>query len=222
MVSDTEPEPWEETDRKRGILTQADREYLLGKKSVSGQDERNMRYRIRQRIVNSLLDIRIIVDYLSMEDMNQIANKEQIANRGILTRIIMLSYDLLIQNDTIMDPIEIFEDQVAYAVVVKTPRPEDMEQAQPKVKTEIEIEFEEKTRADLLEEIVSAAYEADMPVDTVLRNFAEELKNEVEKAAERGDVDLEEIEDESEGQLSEDEVEDIVKSVAEEKETEDS
>lgn len=60
-------------DRPRGILTEADRSFLKGKKEFSSeQSERDARYRIRQRIKNSILDFSIITRYLDSKDRDQI------------------------------------------------------------------------------------------------------------------------------------------------------
>mgnify|MGYP000011034699 CR=1 FL=1 len=61
------------TDRGRGILTPADRLYLLGYREYdSDQSERDARYRIRNRVVNSVRDFAIIYEHLSDEDFDQI------------------------------------------------------------------------------------------------------------------------------------------------------
>jgi hypothetical protein len=47
---------WVETDRPRGIFTQRDREYLENSDDFDGQTERDVRYRIRNRISELLYD----------------------------------------------------------------------------------------------------------------------------------------------------------------------
>lgn len=60
-------------DRPRGILSKADRQYLRGKKSYSSeQSERDARYRIRERIKNSILDFTLLINHLDDRDREQI------------------------------------------------------------------------------------------------------------------------------------------------------
>lgn len=59
-------------DRPRGILTPTDRRYLLGEDDRDGQDERNTRYRIRERTQNSLLDLQLIADEMEPRDMERV------------------------------------------------------------------------------------------------------------------------------------------------------
>jgi hypothetical protein len=79
-VQNEEQPAWKNVNRDRGILTQEDRKYLLGKKEVSGQDERNTRYRIRQRIVNSILDMAFIFEEISVEDRIQVFSDEKLSS----------------------------------------------------------------------------------------------------------------------------------------------
>lgn len=59
-------------ERERAILTKADRKYLLGEKELSEDAERNARYRIRQRVINGMLDIEFLSFFLREEDQTQI------------------------------------------------------------------------------------------------------------------------------------------------------
>lgn len=79
-VQSEEQPAWKNVNRDRGILTQEDRKYLLGKKEVSGQDERNTRYRIRQRIVNSILDMAFIFEEISIEDRERVFSDEKLSS----------------------------------------------------------------------------------------------------------------------------------------------
>ena len=48
-------------DRDRGVLTQSDREFLLGRKSdYTEQSRRQKRSRIRRRVRNAVLDFSIL------------------------------------------------------------------------------------------------------------------------------------------------------------------
>lgn len=53
------------TDRQRGILSKADREFLLGKKDdLEEQSKRNTRQRIRNRIKHGIRDFHLILRHL--------------------------------------------------------------------------------------------------------------------------------------------------------------
>jgi len=67
---------WE--DRGRGILTDQDREYLAGERELTGQDERNARYRIRQRLIRALDDIAFLNWHLANEDLAQVAEENHL------------------------------------------------------------------------------------------------------------------------------------------------
>jgi hypothetical protein len=87
MVSEESPESndhagysdhIEETDRKRGILSRSDREYFLNEGediAPASQSERNVRSRIRNRIVNALLDAYLIDEHLEDRDLEQVSDR---------------------------------------------------------------------------------------------------------------------------------------------------
>ena len=64
----------EDRDRDRGILTDADRNFLLtaGEDMKNEQVRRNARRRIRNRIRNAIIDFDLIARFLSEEDRRQI------------------------------------------------------------------------------------------------------------------------------------------------------
>ncbi|MFB6129217.1 MAG: hypothetical protein ABEJ28_00155 [Salinigranum sp.] len=65
-----------DTDRPRGILTRADREYLLGEAVMTHeQSRRNAEARIRERVVNAVLDFTLLVHALKRKDRRQIFEK---------------------------------------------------------------------------------------------------------------------------------------------------
>lgn len=80
-----------ETDRKRGILTEGDREYLKDPTTLTGQDERNTRYRIRQRVFQSLVDIRLL-ERLSDRDLERVLNHDGVMPDLLLVSLLRLSY----------------------------------------------------------------------------------------------------------------------------------
>ena len=59
---------WEDADRERGVLTKRERRYLLNEIELSGQDERNIRYQIRKRVIESLRDLILISDENGLQD----------------------------------------------------------------------------------------------------------------------------------------------------------
>lgn len=64
-------------DRERGILTTADRRYLLGQSDIEPgtQAERDTRQRIRNRVYNSLLDFEILLQHMEPRDRQQVFEK---------------------------------------------------------------------------------------------------------------------------------------------------
>lgn len=90
---------WTEADRDRGILTQHDREYLLESQELEGQDERNARYRIRQRVFQSLYDMALISEHLDDNDLAKIADDiqedaefpQRVLNAPLLLRLAFIS-----------------------------------------------------------------------------------------------------------------------------------
>lgn len=60
-------------DRGRGILTQSDREFLLGRKSdYTEQSRRQKRSRIRRRVRNAVLDFPILFEHLNERDREMV------------------------------------------------------------------------------------------------------------------------------------------------------
>lgn len=63
-------------DRERGILSQADREYLRGEAEFSSvQAERNARARIRDRVYEATYDFELLVETLSDRDRELVFEK---------------------------------------------------------------------------------------------------------------------------------------------------
>lgn len=65
-----------DTTRERGILSRADREYLLGESDIEekSQQERNARGRIRQRVTNAMLDFTLLNRHLAVRDRQMVAD----------------------------------------------------------------------------------------------------------------------------------------------------
>ncbi|MFB6199159.1 MAG: hypothetical protein ABEI52_13000 [Halobacteriaceae archaeon] len=96
---DDTDEPWNKTDRARGFLTQTDREYLVDERELEGQQERNTRYRIRQRAIQGLLDVVFLHHHLSGEDRRQIAQHGDLNRSVVRSEIHGMAYDLLMFSD---------------------------------------------------------------------------------------------------------------------------
>jgi hypothetical protein len=63
-------------DRDRGILTPADRAFLLGEREMGHeQSRRNAEARIRQRVVDSILDFDLLLHTLPSKDRGQVFNE---------------------------------------------------------------------------------------------------------------------------------------------------
>lgn len=66
------------SERNRGILTSNDREYLLGEREdIEGAYERKVRKRIRNRILNAIIDFWILDLCLDDEDLDQIFDPDR-------------------------------------------------------------------------------------------------------------------------------------------------
>jgi hypothetical protein len=60
-------------ERGRGVLTQSDREFLLGRKSdYTEQSRRQKRSRIRERVRNAVLDFSILFEHLDERDREMV------------------------------------------------------------------------------------------------------------------------------------------------------
>ncbi|MFC7046661.1 hypothetical protein ACFQH6_15730 [Halobacteriaceae archaeon GCM10025711] len=66
----------DDDDRPRGILSRADRAYLLGEAEMTHeQSKRNAEARIRERVTNAVLDFNLLVHRLQRKDRRQIFDK---------------------------------------------------------------------------------------------------------------------------------------------------
>ena len=72
----------EQEERKRGILTPADRRYLRGDEELTEGSEYNTRRRIRERVRNSILDFAILYDHLDESDLSKIFKTDEGAWRA--------------------------------------------------------------------------------------------------------------------------------------------
>ena len=73
-------------DRGRGVLTQSDREFLLGRKSdYTEQSRRQKRSRIRRRVRNAILDFSILFEHLDDRDRQMVFDPDD-EDRDAYTR----------------------------------------------------------------------------------------------------------------------------------------
>jgi len=79
MVDDS-PRPdrnYLDTDRSRGIFTPTDREVILGNKEYeSEQGLRNARYRLREHVRESLIDIFLMASYFDQDELAQVLQRQ--------------------------------------------------------------------------------------------------------------------------------------------------
>lgn len=73
-------------ERSRGILSQRDRDYLLGEMGdITDEHERQIRYQIRKRVLNALIDFWILDLCLKSDDLNQIFDPDR-GNEFLINR----------------------------------------------------------------------------------------------------------------------------------------
>lgn len=149
MPDNTELDDFEdfaEEERPRGILTKEDRRFLTGKKEVSEQTARDTRYRIRERVKNSLADFGLLHD-LPDDDRKTIF--ESLDHQGLPAVGDALSFLYL----GVKDIEEDFETLLARAIK------EAMFRKDPEriisVSVDIEIEEEEPSVEDVIDRLIA-------------------------------------------------------------------
>jgi hypothetical protein len=152
--NNTEKPPWEIVDRDRGIFTKDDREYLLDEKELEGQYERNTRYRIRQRIIQSLLDIALMAE-VDTEDKSQIATDERVDQRYIHLSLFAFACEILRNsqrtNDYLGDIEEFVEEGIEYAPPVR--RDDDGKIKLLSTDASVSIDLEERPMHEMMSDI---------------------------------------------------------------------
>lgn len=81
-TSERQPE-WMKFERKRGIITEKDREFLIHPGDYSKEAARNKRYRIRERIKNSLYDFSLLTE---LKDNDVKRTFESMDDKGYVLR----------------------------------------------------------------------------------------------------------------------------------------
>jgi len=137
-----------ETDRKRGIFTEKDREYLLGETEKTGQDERNTRYRIRQRVIQSFLDLQLLVSTYPDEELEKVLNDEEILEGWLQRQLLTLTYRMA--RYTSDNTNEEFEERLEDAISRELREGKINEETVEETSAEVDVELSvEKTKMDL-------------------------------------------------------------------------
>jgi hypothetical protein len=96
-------------NRKRGILTKQDRKYLLGMVEPSGQQKRDINYRIRERVDSSFKDIILLADHYPDEELKKVKDRAGGEEQEIVFEpLLKLAYRLI--TCTIDTPGRFFEE----------------------------------------------------------------------------------------------------------------
>lgn len=85
----------DESDRPRGILSPADRKFLLGEADLESEQSRyDARYRIRRRVRNALLDFTLLLEHLEARDRDQVfdppADRREAVTDGVVDALAFL------------------------------------------------------------------------------------------------------------------------------------
>jgi hypothetical protein len=159
---------WENTGRDRGILTKTDREYLLGERDIDGQDERNARYRIRQRLTEGFLDITLIALKMSHEDISQVVNNDRLSHEYNPMSLLTLA-SFFAKHRGATNPTGKMELWLELALEYRPPdKPEGIDDgtvplAEPKATASVDLDWDRLEPQDYLnDEIASAALGKDI------------------------------------------------------------
>lgn len=105
---------YREPDRKRGIFTKKDRQYLLGELEIDGQDERNLRYRMRQRVLEAVHDLILLESEYPDEELKKVFENSVLGNIPPMAKITTLAYR--IARFTYDNPVLYFEAALRGAI----------------------------------------------------------------------------------------------------------
>lgn len=129
-MSNTSGQRPDDTGRDRGILTEADREFLLGEKDdLQPQSKREARQRIRNRLENAILDLSLLSRALEDDDREMVADPvfpDSSEGNLRLTHVCSLFYHMIV--DTSGDTersIERFENSLGNSIESSLKRIED-------------------------------------------------------------------------------------------------
>lgn len=147
-----------DTDRERGLLTEADREFLLGEVEMEHeQSTRNAAARIRRRIENGILDFDLAVHYLDERDRRQVferATEDQAFLDGLVAMVSFAYIGLKEQGvdfERVLEP-AVRGAETAYAV------------EQLSANVDVDVAFEVETDVNSTLEGIEERIEAGTPV----------------------------------------------------------
>jgi len=151
------PPAYMEADRKTGILTQNDRLYLLDELELSGQGERNTRYRIRQRLIQSFLDLQLLSREYSDAELEKVVDHEDIHARALSLSLVDLAYNILMAESgyTTEDFERIIEQVVRQQRVKQMPVPTSLEQLHD-IGVEVDISLSEVDIQNVVDSLVES------------------------------------------------------------------
>jgi len=150
---------WKETDRKRGIFTERDREYLLGKLDISGQDELNLLYRMRQRLRESLLDTNML-SRVPEDEIDKVVEEEYFPIGMIVGSLADFVYKLAVRtyDDASYSLANTLERRISYYYEDSKIVEDDIEIHYADINVNIDIEHNEMSLRSYLERVM---YEED-------------------------------------------------------------
>jgi len=147
-----------DTDRPRGMLSPADRNYLLGEAEMEHeQSKRNAEARIRERVVNSIVDFNLLVHTLKKKDRRQIFDKSVDDEEFVDGVMAMLSFAYVglkesgVEFDHVLEPAIRKSEEVYAADVLGST-------------VDVDIEFDVKTQVRTELDDVNARIERGDPV----------------------------------------------------------
>jgi hypothetical protein len=167
--TETDENPLDQLDRSRGILTQGDRELLTGNHDYDSEQKlRNARYRLREHVRHSLLDVYFLVRHLNNDELKKMMKRQvdqggTLGFDGMLTQLGIRLADIKINSyDYITDSTEEtahprnLSDAIANNVKSSIIREEKRSErpAITKINVDISIEREEFDNERILRELV--------------------------------------------------------------------
>lgn len=180
-----DPYPWDEPHRARGIFTESDREYLLGKTDLSGQDERNTRYRIRERITEALHDVALMTEEIEDRDLRQIV--DNIDSQVVSISLLFLAYRILANTDHYMSENAITDFEYFAIEAIRGVEEDYAEDSEVIIDVDVDVEIERSEIDDNIEGIFEKMKELEATHEEFayfVQNASEEMQKRVWTAEE--------------------------------------
>ena len=199
---------WEKVDRKRGVLTKQDREYLLNKLELDGQRERDTKFRIRERIRNAVYDINILSDSYPSGEYEKVINSSAIYP-GMVGNMVEFGFKLLVAQVGITKAVNTFEALVQMAISpVIIDNLEDEDEIPVSISVNIDVEKTEFDEDQVLNRILDGEGTLEDIRNYAIGGDSERLKQELKKGL--GSVTVRHEEMNTEFKLHPENVEDII------------